>query len=65
MVLEALLDKYQDEGIIGRLDDTKMLEIPPLSEMGTPVQLIRYFGTKAKFEDAVHEIQSAMYQGVA
>ena len=64
MVLEALLDKYQDEGIIGRLDDTKILEIPPLSEMGTPVQLIRQFGTRSNFEDAVHELQSAIYQTV-
>ncbi len=51
--------------MINRLDDTRVLEIPPLSEMGTPIQLIRHFGTKSKFEDAVHELQSAIYQRVA
>lgn len=63
-VLEALLDKYQDEGVFGGLDDARILEIPPFSEMGTPFQLIRQFGTRAKFEDAVHELQSALYQEV-
>jgi type I restriction enzyme R subunit len=64
-VLEALLDKYQDEGIFGGLDDSRILEIPPFSEMGTPIQLIRQFGNRAGFEDAVHELQSALYQEAA
>jgi type I restriction enzyme R subunit len=64
-VLEALLDKYQDEGIFGGLDDARILEIPPFSEMGTPIQLIRQFGNRAGFEDAVHELQSALYQEAA
>jgi type I restriction enzyme R subunit len=61
-VLEALLDKYQDEGLVGELDNVKMLEIPPFSAMGTPLQLIKPFGGKAGFEQAVHELQAALYQ---
>lgn len=62
-VLEALLTKYQDEGIVGGLDNVKMLEIPPFSAMGTPFQLLKPFGgTKAGFESAVHELQAALYQ---
>jgi len=61
-VLEALLTKYQDEGIVGGLDNVKMLEIPPFNGMGTPFQLIRQFGTRAGFENAVHELQAALYQ---
>ena len=61
-VLEALLNKYQDEGIVGGLDNVKMLEIPPFNEMGTPFQLIKQFGTRAGFEHAVHELQAALYQ---
>ena len=61
-VLEALLTKYQDEGVVGGLDNVKILEIPPFNQMGTPFQLILPFGTKAGFEQAVHDLQSALYE---
>lgn len=64
-VLEALLDKYQDEGVVSGLDNVHILEIPPFNEMGTPLQLIKQFGSKASFENAVHELQSALYNDVA
>jgi type I restriction enzyme, R subunit len=64
-VLEALLVKYQDEGIVGGLDNVKMLEIPPFSTMGTPLQLIKPFGNRAGFEQAVHELQAALYEEAA
>ena len=60
-VLEALLAKYQDEGIVGGLDNVKLLEIPPFNQMGTPIQLIKPFGNKAGFEHAVQELQTALY----
>jgi len=63
-VLEALLTKYQDEGVIN-LDDMRVLEIPPLDAMGTPLQLIRRFGKGADFLRAVHELQAALYKEVA
>ncbi|MCE9552036.1 MAG: DEAD/DEAH box helicase family protein [Planctomycetes bacterium] len=63
-VLEALLQKYQDEGVIG-LDDPRLLQIPPFDEMGTPLQLIKEFGGRADFERAVHELQTALYQEAA
>jgi type I restriction enzyme R subunit len=42
-----------------------ILEIPPFNDMGTPMQLIKQFGSKANFENAVHELQAALYQEVA
>ena len=60
-VLEALLQKYQDQGVID-LGDPRILQIPPLDAMGTPVQLIKEFGTRADFMFAVQELQSALYQ---
>lgn len=62
-VLEALLLKYQDEGIID-LGDPRILQIPPLDAMGTPLQLIKEFGTREGFTSAVQELQSALYQKV-
>ncbi len=63
-VLEALLQKYQDEGVTN-LDDPRILQIRPFDAMGTPMELIRRFGTRRDFERAVAELQSALYQGVA
>ncbi len=37
-VLDALLAKYQDEGILN-LDDVNVLRIPPFNAIGTPFQL--------------------------
>jgi len=63
-VLDALLAKYQDEGIVN-LDDPRILLVPPFSSMGTPVQLIRQFGTRWDFVYAVRELQAALYQEAA
>ncbi|UGB45471.1 DEAD/DEAH box helicase family protein [Frateuria edaphi] len=60
-VLEALLAKYRDEGVVTDLDNVRVLEIPPFNAMGTPIQLIKPFGSKAGFERAVHELQNALY----
>ncbi len=64
-VLEALLDKYQDEGLLGDMDDARVLQIPPLSEMGTTVQLLKPFGGRVGFEAAVHDLQRELYREVS
>jgi type I restriction enzyme R subunit len=64
VVLEALLQKYQDEGVTN-LDDPRILQIRPFVGMGTPVELIRRFGTRRDFERAVADLQSELYEGVA
>ncbi|MBX3324754.1 MAG: DEAD/DEAH box helicase family protein [Nitrospira sp.] len=63
-VLEALLQKYQDEGVTS-LDDPQILKISPFDTMGTPIELLKTFGGRPGFEQAVHELQSALYQGAA
>ena len=59
-VLEALLEKYADDGVIS-IDDPKILKINPFSGMGTEVELIRAFGKKNDYVRAVHELQAALY----
>ena len=59
-VLDALLEKYRDEGVLN-LDDTNVLRIAPFSAMGSVVQLIKAFGGKEGFEKAVLELQDALY----
>jgi len=65
-VLEALLAKYQDGGVVDELADVKILQIPPFSAMGTPMELLhRFGGKKADFERAVHDLQAALYAEAA
>jgi type I restriction enzyme, R subunit len=63
-VLDALLAKYADEGVLN-LDDANVLKIAPFTAMGSVVQLIKAFGDRQGFEQAVHELQSALYQETA
>lgn len=60
-VLDALLTKYQDDGLVD-LGDPRVLQIPPIDKIGTPVELIRQFGSRAGFEQAVHELQDELYE---
>lgn len=60
-VLEALLEKYADEGVMN-LDDLGVLKIAPFSGMGSVVELVRAFGGKPEFELAVHELQDSLYR---
>lgn len=59
-VLEALLEKYLDDGEID-LVNTRILTIPPISNLGTPIEIVRWFGSKDKFEHALVELQEALY----
>ena len=63
-VLEALLRKYQDEGVTS-LDDPRILRVAPFDAMGTPLELLKTFGGRSGFEKAVHELQTALYEKVA
>ncbi|RXT54866.1 restriction endonuclease [Bosea sp. Tri-44] len=63
-VLDALLDKYRDEGVLN-LDDANVLKVTPFTAMGSVVQLIKAFGGREGFEKAVHEMQDAIYQETA
>ena len=53
-----------DEGVLN-LDDANVLKIAPFTALGSVVQLIKAFGGKEGFEQAVHEMQSALYQETA
>jgi type I restriction enzyme R subunit len=59
-VLNDLLDKYTDHGVT-QLDDLQILEVPPLAERGTPVEIASFFGGPAKLRQAVTELQGLIY----
>jgi len=60
-VLEALLDKYADEGLTN-LEDPKVLKVQPFDKYGTPLEIIQAFGGKDKYMQAVKELEQQLYQ---
>jgi type I restriction enzyme R subunit len=59
-VLEALLDKYADEGV-AHIEETQILTISPFTEFGTPMEIIRAFGGLNHYRQAIHELEQALY----
>jgi type I restriction enzyme R subunit len=59
-VLEALLDKYADEGITN-IESMDVLRVNPLNEFGSPVEIIQQFGSKEKYLQAIRELEEELY----
>ncbi|WP_263322455.1 DEAD/DEAH box helicase family protein [Endozoicomonas sp. Mp262] len=59
-VLEALLDKYSDNGI-EPIEDVKILTLAPFSTIGSPMELIQAFGGKQKYQQAVQSLEQEIY----
>ncbi len=60
-VLEALLDKYADEGI-ENIEDMKILQVKPLDRFGSPVEIIELFGGKMRYLQAIIELEQEIYK---
>ncbi len=60
-VLDALLDKYADEGIqhIERMD---VLKVTPFDRFGSPVEIVKSFGGKEKYLQALNDMEELLYQ---
>lgn len=59
-VLESLLDKYAQNGILD-FERADILEIPPFNEIGKPTKIVKLFGGLAGFEQAVKELEEQIY----
>lgn len=60
-VLGLLLEKYNDHGV-DQLSDLHILEVPPISEKGTPVEIAKLFGGADKLRAAVNKLQEMLYE---
>jgi type I restriction enzyme, R subunit len=61
-VLEALLEKYADRGVVS-IENPKVLHLDPFNAIGTPVEIINdVFGGKDKYEKAIHELEKELYK---
>ena len=59
-VLDGLLEKYAEVGI-EPIEDPKVLKLDPLNRLGSPMELIQAFGNKEGYEQAVRELEDALY----
>jgi type I restriction enzyme R subunit len=59
-VLAQLLDKYAEYGI-SQLDDLGVLEVPPISGLGSPMEIASRFGSADALREAVNELGELLY----
>ena len=60
-VLEALLEKYADEGI-ENIEDMKILQVNPLDQFGSPLEIVDLFGGKKQYLKALAGLEYEIYR---
>lgn len=60
LVLEALLDKYTKEGV-SELESFTVLENDPFRKLGSKANIVKFFGGKQGYLDAVKELEQNIY----
>lgn len=63
-VLESLVEKYADAGI-APIEDPKVLTLAPFSRIGAPMELVQAFGGKPGYDQALFELENALYRPIA
>jgi type I restriction enzyme R subunit len=59
-VLFALADKYADEGIQA-IENIEVLRVPPITDLGTPAELVTSFGGRPQYLEALRTLENALY----
>ncbi|HEY3321217.1 MAG TPA: DEAD/DEAH box helicase family protein [Planctomycetota bacterium] len=59
-VLETLLEKYAEHGT-AQFVIPDVLKVPPLSEQGNVVEIVKLFGGAERLRDAVNQLQTLLY----
>lgn len=61
-VLEALLDKYADEGV-ENIESMEVLQVKPLSDFGSTIEIVNgIFGSREKYLQAIKELENELYR---
>jgi type I restriction enzyme, R subunit len=63
-VLNALLDKYASEGI-ENIEELSVLKVDPFNNLGTPSEIIKLFGNKENYLNAIRELEQELYKVAA
>lgn len=62
-VLEILLDKYMNQGIT-EVEDIKVLSLADFADYGKPAKIVKLFGGKNNYEQAIHELEENIYDEI-
>ena len=62
-VLEAILDKYADQGPEA-IESLELLRVQPINQLGTPLEIVKAFGGKPAYEKAIQELEVELYREV-
>ncbi|HBC85954.1 MAG TPA: restriction endonuclease [Lentisphaeria bacterium] len=60
IVLDALLKKYEDGGIED-IENPQVLKLAPFDHMGRPMEIIKIFGGRKEYEEAIKDLEKALY----
>lgn len=62
-ILNALIDKFADDGIAG-IESKDILKFQPFNAFGTPYEIIKEFGGKEKYEEAIKELEKELFKDI-
>jgi type I restriction enzyme R subunit len=60
-VLDALLDKYAEQGI-ENIENIQILTVPPISDIGSVTEIIKAFGSREVYDNAIKELENELYK---
>jgi type I restriction enzyme R subunit len=63
-VLGILLDKYADQGL-ETIEKIDVLRLDPFTQIGTPIEIVKSFGGRDKYLEAVQKLETALYATTA
>ncbi len=59
-VIDALIDKYADEGI-ATIESNEVLKVQPFTDYGSPVELVKSFGGRPQYLAALQTLERELY----
>ena len=59
-ILNALIDKFADDGIM-EIESREILKFQPFDTFGTPYEIVKEFGGKDKYEEAIRELERELF----
>ena len=59
-ILNAIIDKFADDGIM-EIESREILKFQPFDSFGTPLEIVKEFGGKEKYEEAIRELERELF----
>ncbi|TEW53556.1 DEAD/DEAH box helicase [Psychromonas sp. RZ22] len=60
-VIQSLLEKYADDGLL-TIESMEVLKLDPINQHGSPIEIIKAFGNKLGYLEALAELEQELYK---